>query len=407
MARTFDARSAVAAVTGLARTLRAAGVEASTDRLLEAVRALDRLDAARRDDVYWAGRLTLCGSPDDVRRYDAAFAAYFSGQPPPVPRRGPPPEPVRVPVALATPAEGGEDGEQGPRAVAAASRTETLRQRDIGRMSAAERAELARLLAAFRMPGETRRSRRRVPAPRGRIDRARTVREALRSGGEPTRLRYAGRRRRPRRVVLLVDVSGSMSPYADALLRFAHAAGARPPGGAPPPASGGPPVEVFTVGTRLTRVTAEMRRRDPDRALAAVAAAVPDWSGGTRLGELLKAFLDRWGQRGLARGAIVVLLSDGWERGDVGLLGDQMARLHRLAHRVVWANPRKGQEGYEPLAAGMAAALPHVDQFLAGHSVAALERLAAVVRDAAAGVGGPARPPVPPAPAVPAGRGPP
>jgi uncharacterized protein with von Willebrand factor type A (vWA) domain len=161
-----------------------------------------------------------------------------------------------------------------------------------------------------------------------------------------------------------------MSGYADALLRFSHAAAHR---------LRGPGTEVFTLGTRLTRVTREMAHRDADAALLAVADAIPDWSGGTRLGELVKRFLDEWGQRGLARGAVVVVLSDGWERGDASLLGEQMARLHRLAHRVVWANPRAGRPGFAPLAAGMAAALPHVDDFVSGHSLAALERLAALV----------------------------
>jgi len=192
----------------------------------------------------------------------------------------------------------------------------------------------------------------------------------MHAGGEPADLAYQQRRRRPRRVVLLVDISGSMTAYADALLRFAHAASHR---------LRGPATEVFTLGTRLTRVTREMAHRDSDAALVAVAEAIPDWSGGTRLGELLKRFLDEWGQRGMARGAVVVVLSDGWERGDVALLGEQMARLHRLAHRVVWANPRAGRPGYAPLAAGMAAALPHVDEFVSGHSLAALERLAAIV----------------------------
>ncbi len=161
-----------------------------------------------------------------------------------------------------------------------------------------------------------------------------------------------------------------MGPYADALLRFAHAAAL------------GRRTEVFTIGTRLTRVTRELSHRDPDLAMAAVAEAVPDWRGGTRLGELLREFLDRWGQRGMARGAVVVLLSDGWERGDPRLLAAQMRRLHRLAHRVIWCNPRKARPGYAPLAAGMAAALPSVDAFVEGHSLAALERLAAVVRGA-------------------------
>jgi uncharacterized protein with von Willebrand factor type A (vWA) domain len=170
-------------------------------------------------------------------------------------------------------------------------------------------------------------------------------------------------------VVLLIDVSGSMSAYADVLLRFAHAATRRR----------GARTEVFTLGTRLTRVTREMATPDPERAMAAVAAAVPDWSGGTRLGALLRDFLDRWGQRGAARGAVVVILSDGWERDDPALLGAQMRRLSLLAHRVVWANPRKARPGFAPLAGGLAAALPHVDDFVAGHSLAALEELAAVV----------------------------
>jgi uncharacterized protein with von Willebrand factor type A (vWA) domain len=169
-----------------------------------------------------------------------------------------------------------------------------------------------------------------------------------------------------------------MSAYADALLRFAHAASHRMAHGQ----LRGPVTEVFALGTRLTRVTREMGHRDGDAAMVAVAEAIPDWSGGTRLGELLKRFIDEWGQRGMARGAVVVVLSDGWERGDVTLLGEQMARLHRLAHRVVWANPRAGRPGYAPLAAGMAAALPHVDDFVSGHSLAALERLAAVVAGA-------------------------
>ncbi|MDP9220063.1 MAG: VWA domain-containing protein, partial [Actinomycetota bacterium] len=204
---------------------------------------------------------------------------------------------------------------------------------------------------------------------RGPVDPRRTARELLRDGGEPARLWHRRHTTRPRRVVVLVDVSGSMSPYADALLRFAHAATRRR----------GVRTEVFTVGTRLTRVTREMATPDAESAMAAVSAAVPDWSGGTRLGELVKDFLDRWGQRGVARGAVAVVLSDGWERGDAALLGEQMARLGRLAHRVVWANPRKAVPGYAPLAAGMAAALPHVDDFVEGHSLAALERLARVV----------------------------
>ena len=224
------------------------------------------------------------------------------------------------------------------------------------------------MLAALRAPAPMRRSRRRVAARRGVLDPHRTVRAMLARGGEPALLAHSRQRPTPRRLVVLVDVSGSMSPYADGLLRFAHAASRRRGR-----------TEVFTMGTRLTRVTREVRLRDPDAAMVALSRAVPDWSGGTRLGEDLKAFLDRFGQRGVARGAVVVVASDGWERGDASLLGEQMARLHRLAHRVVWVNPHKSRPGYLPLTAGMAAALPHVDAFVEGHSVAALDELVATI----------------------------
>jgi uncharacterized protein with von Willebrand factor type A (vWA) domain len=246
---------------------------------------------------------------------------------------------------------------------------ETLRHKDIAMLTTDERAALERALAAFGMPGEQRPSRR-WQSGGARIDPHRTVRAVLRGGGEPYRLYRRGHTTRPRPVVLIVDVSGSMSPYADALLRFAHAASRR---------RGGSRTEVFTLGTRLTRITRELAHRDPDAAMRAVGAAVPDWSGGTRLGSLLREFLDRWGQRGTARGAVVVILSDGWERDEPAELGRQMARLSRLAHRVVWANPRKGRPGFAPLAAGLVAALPHVDDFVSGHSLAALEQLARVV----------------------------
>lgn len=359
-------------LVGLARTLRAAGVPAAPDRVHVLTEALTRLDVARRDDVFWAGRLTLCSAAEDLPRYDRVFAAYFGDRPNTLIKRPVLPKLQSQTLALGekdeTPGDEPDDAEH-QSAAAAASRTEQLRQRDVAGLSARERADLHALLAAFRLPAENRRSRRLTPALRGPVDRARTARFLLRNGGELAELQRSGRSERPRRVVLLVDVSGSMAPYSDALLRFAHAAGSSP----------GRPIEVFTIGTRLTRVTAELRLRDPDDAMTAAGKAIPDWSGGTRLGELLQQFLDRWGQRGMARGAVVVVLSDGWERGDETLLGEQMARLSRLASRVVWANPLKARPGYAPLAAGMAAALPHVDDFVEGHSLAALERLAAVV----------------------------
>ncbi|MGW2323173.1 vWA domain-containing protein [Streptomyces sp. NPDC001233] len=372
-----------AVLLGFVRVLRVAGVDASTERLYAFLRAVAALRPGVRADVYWAGRATLCGGHDDLERYERVFAAYFGPSPEETtrPTRAAPPPRPRL-VARAAPMGTGTPGEEEPSGspvAALASSAEVLRHRDVATLEGAERDQLRRLLAAFALQGQARRAARRRPARRGEVDPRRTVRELLRRGGEPARLRRHARVEQPRRVVLLVDVSGSMAPYAEALLRFAHAA-----------VRAGR-TEVFTIGTRLTRVTRELAHRDPDLAMTAVAAAVPDWRGGTRLGELVREFLNRWGQRGMARGAIVVLLSDGWERGDPELLGQQMRRLHALAHQVVWANPRKARPGYAPLAAGMAAALPSVDAFVEGHSLAALEALAAVVRGAAEPEAGAAR----------------
>jgi len=370
---------AVRVLVGLGRALDSAGLRVGPDRVAEAVRAVSVLDPGRRADLYWAGRLTFCASAEDVARYDAVFRAVLDGD---LPRLRPRPRhlAMAVPIGLAGPDAGpGAEEEGADTAVrASASTVETLRHKDVTTLSAAEKAELHRALAALSLPGAARPSRRRRPTPhRGPLDPRRTVRELLRSGGEPVRPRYARRATRPRPVVLLVDVSGSMSGYADVLLRFAHAAGRR---------TGR--TEVFTLGTRLTRVTRELAGPDQDAAMTAVAAAVPDWSGGTRLGVLLREFLDRWGQRGTARGAVVVILSDGWERDDPALLGAQMRRLSLLAHRIVWANPRKARPGFAPVAGGLAAALPYVDDFVCGHSLDALRQLAAVVAGDRKGVPG-------------------
>ncbi|MFQ5558329.1 MAG: VWA domain-containing protein, partial [Acidimicrobiales bacterium] len=228
------------------------------------------------------------------------------------------------------------------------------------------------LMDRLRLQGPARPRRRPRPtrAARGRPDVRRTFQAALRSGGEPIRMHRRTRGERPRRLVLLLDVSGSMESYARALLRFVHAA-----------VAGRTRVEAFALGTRLTRLTRELSSRDPDRALRAASTAVRDWSGGTRLGEGLERFNDEWGCRGMARGAVVVVLSDGWDRGEPELMAEQMQRLHRVAHRVIWVNPLKASSGYEPLARGMAAALPHVDAFIEGHSLDALETLAEIVLD--------------------------
>ena len=363
---------------GFARALRASGVPVTTDRSRAWLQAAAIVGVADRERVYWAGRATLCSCPDDLVRYEQVFEAWFlarEGLPRTQPRENRT-ELTPAPLPQDEAAGEGESDDDPLRALASA--TEVLRHRDIAEVSGAQKALLASMFATLHPVPPRRRAHRRTPFRRGDVDAARTLRETLRRMGEPGDIAWRRRRTRPRRVVLLVDVSGSMSKYADALVRLSHrfvveataSGGARGTRGT---------VEVFTTGTRLTRVTRALSHRDPERALIAAGQAVPDWAGGTRLGENLKAFLDRWGQRGMARGAVVVLFSDGWERGDPALLAEQMERLHRMAHRVVWVNPHRGKAGYEPVQSGVLAALPHVDHFLAGHSLATFAQLTEVI----------------------------
>jgi uncharacterized protein with von Willebrand factor type A (vWA) domain len=323
------------------------------------------------DELYWAGRLTLCGEPDDLPRYDDAFAAWFTNRPlkkiKPETYAKPKTSMIAAMVPMAVTGDGSRDPDE---LGVAASDTEVLRRRDISELSGPERAHLRELMELLRPDPPMRAALRRRPHRRGELDPRRTMRNMRAAGGEPIRLAYRRKGKRPRRVVLLVDVSGSMSPYADALLRFAHVVARRMP------------AEVFTLGTRLTRVSRQLRQRDPEIALAAAARAVPDFAGGTRLGDTVRAFLDRWGQRGVARQAVVVLFSDGWERGDPGLLGEQMARLRRLAHAVFWVNPHAGRAGYQPVQSGIVVAQRHVTRLLAGHSMETLEQLLVEVRRA-------------------------
>ncbi len=365
-------------LAGFARAVAAAGVPGSTDRTAAFLAAADQVGVLDREALFWAGRATLCADPDHLRPYDAVFEAWFSGK---VARHGAanPYQRAQAGPLAALPGDeraGGTREEQAdPEDVlrAAASATEVLRHRDVAELDRAAREQVRRLVAALPVRLPLRPSSRRRSAHHGELDVRRTLREELRRAGEPGPLQHRRAVPRTRRVVWLVDVSGSMAPYADVLLRVAHA-GARAAAG-----RRGPRVEVFTVGTRLTRVTPAMEHRDVERALRAAGEQVPDWSGGTRLGETLRAFVDRWGQRGVARGAVVVVCSDGWERGDPALLGEQVRRLSLLAHRVVWVNPHRGKDGYLPVQGGIAAVLPHVDDFVAGHTVAAYVRLMEVV----------------------------
>lgn len=363
------------------RVLRAAGISTPIGNVIMFVEALDKLGLDERDDVFWAGRSSLVRRPEDIDLFDRAFKVFWEHRHTPL--LDDITEPVRVTILLDDEStddstkEFVADDSDDDTITIRFSAVETLRTKDFASYSADELNEAQSLMQSLRLMGNPRRSHRRRPSRRGaHPDVRRTVRASLRTAGEPIERRWTDPDERLRRLVLLIDISGSMEPYARALLRFVQAA-----------VAGRQKVEAFSIGTRLTRLTRELGSRDPDRALGLASARVQDWSGGTRLGECLREFNDLWGVRGMARGAIVVVLSDGWDRGQPELLAEQMQRLHRVSHRLVWVNPLKVTPGYAPLARGMAAALPHVDDFVEGHSLDALEGLAHII----SGNSGPSR----------------
>ncbi len=381
---TSRATSDLAALaTGFSRSLRRAGLEAPPSATLDFAEALALLGTGNPDHVFFAGRACFCRTREDTELYAATFLAFFGRRAEHLPGgrlTTVPPSPVLRSRPV------GDDGSsrrddgdvesdqpswrRDPLPIAY-SATEVLRAKDFAACSEAELNEALRLMTKLRRGSSIRPGRRLRPSRstrRGRIDVRRTLRGALGTGGELTQLARSERQDRPRRVVLLLDVSGSMRPYARAMLHFAHAA-----------ILSRRQVEAFTLGTRCTRVTRELSWRDPDAALRRAAAAAPDLDGGTRLGECLHEFNETWGAGGLARGAVVVINSDGWDRGDPTVLATAMARLSRVAHRIVWVNPLKVTEDYEPLVRGMAAALPFTDEFVSGHSLGALDELAEVL----------------------------
>lgn len=354
---------------GFTAALRAAGLTITTDRVTAYLTAVSLLGLADASSVYWAGCTTLCAGPDDVAIYDRAFVLWFFPAPA-VPLDDTPPLTRQVGSQLPETSAGSDTAAEEDELRTSASETEVLRNHDIALLDAMEQEQLRRMLSLLRCDPPLRRTRRMRRSQRGVPDPRRTLAEALRNHGELVTLARRRRVQRPRKVVLLLDVSGSMDPYADALLHFAQVVVRSAPTS----------TEVFTLGTRLTRVTRELRLRDVEVAIARANQAVPDWAGGTRLGEALKVFLDRWGQRGVARRAVVVVFSDGWERLDTSLLAEQTQRLSRLAHLLVWVNPHAGKSGYEPVQRGIVAVLPHLDALLAGHSLATLEELLGIIR---------------------------
>jgi uncharacterized protein with von Willebrand factor type A (vWA) domain len=343
------------------------------------VQALGLVGWAEHSRVYWTGRATLICRPEDVPTYDRVFDSYWRDR-----LTGAGMAPARpTPVTLAVDDDSGSDTPESTEEAQNPGEVQTLRysaiellkQSDMSALTADEWVEAQKLISALRVSTELRPSRRTRPSrrrTRGRPDLRATVRRNIPTGGIPMQRSWRQPVARPRRMVFLLDVSGSMEPYARGLARFAHAAVSSRRAGQ---------VEVFTVGTRLTRITRELARRDPEAALRAAADTVSDWSGGTRLGATLQQFNDQWGVRGMARGAIVVICSDGWDRGAPELVASEMGRLSRVARRVVWVNPLKASPGYAPLARGMAAALPYVDQFVEGHSVSSLEHLARLIAE--------------------------
>lgn len=351
--------------------MREGGLEVGPGRISDALRGLDSVDLKRRDDVYWTLRQTLVSRREDLETFDRVFDAWFlrAAGARPLRELEQPPRKDGERRKGGTPGPGPEvDG--GEIELGAWSEDELLRTRDFASMTPDEFSRARVLIKKIALDRPRRRTHRLRPDRGGSVlDVRGLVRASLATGGDPVVRSFRSRAVAPRKLVLLLDVSGSMAAYSRALLLYLHAA-----------RGSGRGVETFAFGTRLTRITTELATRDPDAALAAAAHRVLDWSGGTRIGASLKAFNDEWGRRALTRGAVVVILSDGCERGDTSQTRAEMARLARQAYAVVWVNPLKGHPDYQPLTGGMSAALPYIDRLVTGHDVASLEALGTVLR---------------------------
>jgi len=380
------------AVAGaFAQRLHEAGMPVTPARSADVARALAIARPQSRRRLYWTMRSVLVTDPAEVRIFDRAFREVFGdGRPdqafePDEQHVTAAEEEQRAPVSSTSAADGAaqQQGMWGASApsdgdddrppvdipLALASGEERLAERSFDSLEPHELAQLYDLMSRLRLATPQRRTRRVERACHGRrIDLRRTLRTTLRTAGEPMRLARRRRRFVPRRLVMLCDISGSMEPYARAYLQFLTCA-----------AAAGPNTEAFVFATRLTRVTRALAARNPERAMQRAAATAPDWSSGTRIGDALKEFNDRHGRRGMARGAVVVILSDGWERGEPTLVGQEMERLARLAHRIVWVNPRVSARSFRVRAGGMVAAMPYCDALVSGHSFQALGEVVAAI----------------------------
>jgi len=365
---------------------REAGVPVGVEHAARFARAVVTVEPTTTVRLYWCARVTMVSDPAHIPAFDRVFGAVFGGLVDESGPRGDPNSPALADApAIPAPRMAGDATGGGLRtraaerarpepsrdvalpAVAAAA-AERLAAREFDTLSPEELTRLVEAMRAFRVATPLRRSRRTRRAAHGtRIDLRRTLRAARHTAGDPVVLARRVARRRPRRLVVLCDISGSMEPYARALLQLLYAA------------AGAERAEVFTFATRLTRLTRELVRQKPAVALERAARLATDWSGGTRIGEALRRFNDGHGCRGMARGAVVLILSDGWDTGDPALVGREMARLRRVAHRIVWANPRTRHEGYRPLVGGMAAAWPYCDEVVSAHSLDAIGDLLAAL----------------------------
>jgi uncharacterized protein len=358
-------------LVGFARELRAAGLVVGTGDVLTYTSAMTPLDPSDLVDLYWAGRATLVSRKEDIATYDEVFRRFFLNEGAPaakllmLPARAV----AEAEAALVMPGTepGPEEDAEKPVLGWMASDVDALKHRSFAACTPAELAALRRIMARIRLTPPRRRTRRTRAAASGRApDMRKTIRESMRMHGEPAELFFRRRRTRLRPLILILDVSGSMADYSRHLLQFAYSAKR---------AAGR--VEVFCFGTRLTRITRALDQRRPDAALEQAARLVVDWDGGTRIGQSLDTFVRRWGRDGLCRGGVVIICSDGLDRGDPELLAAAMERLSRLCYRVVWLNPHKGDNvNFRPSTLGMMVAAPHIDLLLSGHDLASLEQLA-------------------------------
>jgi len=361
------------------RMLRALGMEVTPTQILDLVESLNYIDLRRRQDVKESARAIFVNHHDFLALFDQAFDLFWQVREKHeladldlsvfiqhlLPQQEEEEQFEPVQSGDDDSQEEGEDQEPIVERVYTYSGREVLRQKDFGELTPAEMDEIKRLMQTMTWELEQRRTRRKSPASNGvYLDMRRTLRQNMRYGGQPLQLAWRSRRLKRRPLVVICDISGSMERYSRVLLKFIYAI-----------SNGLENAEAFVFGTRLTHITRQLRERNIDVALNQASGVIQDWGGGTRIGDALKAFNYEWGRRVLGQGAIVLIISDGWDRGDIGLLAHEMRRLQLSCHRLIWLNPLLGMENYEPLTRGIQAALPHIDDFLPVHNLASLEQL--------------------------------